>query len=91
MRSGETERKAQEEIARAAGDLAGVRDYLQGIAGTIPEPPEEVLEHEAPRTLAAELKGGLQSVSSDLDEAVSSLVRLAGLRPEDVEGEVEVH
>lgn len=91
MRPMESEEKAQEEIARAAGDLAGVRERIQGIAEAIPVPPDDVLEHAAPRTLAAELKGGLEIVVSDLGETVASLERLAGLRPEEVEGEPAVH
>lgn len=70
------ERNVQEKIRQATGDLDAVRVFVQEIADEIPEPPEEVLEHRAPRTLAAELKGGLEIVANDLGEAVSSLERL---------------
>lgn len=70
------ERNVQEKIRQAKGDLAEVRVFVQEIADEIPDPPEEVLEHRAPRTRAAELKGGLEIVASDLGEAVSSLERL---------------
>lgn len=70
------ERNMQEKIRQTAGDLDEVRVRVQGFADAIPEPPEEVLEHKAPRTLAAELKGGLEIVASDLGEAVASLERL---------------
>lgn len=66
----------QEKIRKATGDLIEVRVRVQEIAEEIPEPPEEVLEHEVPRTLAADLKGGLEVVVHDLGETVASLERL---------------
>lgn len=70
------ERIVQERIQKATGDLIEVRVQVQEIAREIPEPPDEVLEHEVPRTLAADLKGGLEIVAHDLGEAVASLERL---------------
>lgn len=70
------ERNVQEKVRQATGDLDALRVRVQEIADEIPEPPEAVLEHRAPRTLAAELKGGLEIVANDLGEAVSSLERL---------------
>jgi hypothetical protein len=66
----------QEKIRKATGDLVEVRVRVQAIAEEIPEPSEEVLEHLAPRTLAADLKGGLEIVAHDLGEAVASLEKL---------------
>lgn len=71
-----TERIVQEKIRKATGDLIEVRVRVQAIAEEIPEPPDEVLEHQAPRTLAADLKGGLEIVAHDLGETVVSLERL---------------
>lgn len=71
-----TERIVQEKIRKATGDLIEVRVRVQAIAEEIPEPSDEVLEHQAPRTLAADLKGGLEIVAHDLGETVVSLERL---------------
>ena len=76
------ERIVQEKIRKATGDLVEVRVRVQAIAEEIPEPPDEVLEHQAPRTLAADLKGGLEIVAHDLGESVASLERLAQLETE---------
>ena len=81
MRKKTEDLRVKRMIARLARRLAALRDEVQRLAGEIPEPPDNVLEHRAARTLEAETKGGLESIAHDLTEAVRSLERLAGLTP----------
>ena len=79
MRKRTEDLKVKRMITRLARQLAALRDEIQRLAGAIPEPPDSVLEHRAPRTVEAETKGVLESIAHDLTEAVRSLERLAEL------------
>ena len=81
---------AQEACAAAVRDLRAVGERLSAAIAGVPEPPDEVLDGTAPRTVAAEVRGAVECfVNDDLLEAVAHLEKAARVTAEELVREWE--
>lgn len=67
----------------AAKELAAVQARIRRMANQVPEPPDEMLEHQMPYDLHAELLTTLECVAEDdLEGAIEKLRAAAATTPE---------
>jgi hypothetical protein len=70
-------------VLGSANELEAVQGRIRRMADEVPEPPDEMLEHEMPYDLHAELLTTLECVAEDdLDGAIEKLRAAAAATPE---------
>jgi len=76
---------AQEACGAAVLELKAVGERLSAAVAAVPEPPDEVLDGTAPRTVAAEVRGAVECfVNDDLLETVAHLEKAARVTAEEL-------
>ncbi len=77
--------RAQRLLWAAVGRLQEEEDFLEALAGSLPDSPEDMLEYREPYDVTAEVEGSIQCcLNDDLRPTIARLKRAAVVAREEL-------